>query len=418
MGIRGFVGPFRYFLRFAAGMATTLALAASSLAGPIVINTNTSDPAPLAAFVALIDWFRAEHPADDVTVNYYNQEAYKTALRGWLTSTPPDVILWNAGNRMRELAADGLLTDVSDLWTPELRAKFNPGAIDLVSNKDRQYGVPYTSYAIGLYVRRDRLSAAGISDIADWKQLVAACETLKAAGDEPIVLGSRDLWPAAGWFDYIDLRLNGADFHQALTAGFVPYTDPRVVQVFDLWRQLIDNHCFTAEHTTLSWQDAQEHLYSGRGVMMLIGGFVTPNFPAALREDVDLIPFPVIDPAIFRAEETPMNSAHVPARAPNPEGGKAFLAFMSRADVQGKYNADMNTLPVNRESKVGDDKYLMQNQEIIASAVDLTQYFDRDTDAALATVAMRGFQDFMVTPDHRDQVIADIEKARLEIYGR
>jgi multiple sugar transport system substrate-binding protein len=151
---------------------------------------------------------------------------------------------------------------------------------------------------------------------------------------------------------------------------------------------------------------------------MLIGGFITPNFPADLRDKLDLIPFPVIKTGLGASAEAPMNSAHVPARAKNVEGGKRFLAFMMRADVQQQFNSAMQTLPVNRTSGVGGDKFLAISQQVLSTAQGLTQYFDRDTNEEFAAIAMRGFQEFMVAPDRRDRIIADIEQARQRIFGR
>lgn len=401
-----------------AGVFAALALIGTAAADTIVINSNTADPAPRAAFQAIVDRFRAENAGTDVVVNYYDPESYKIALRGWLTSVAPDVVLWNAGNRMRQLATLGLLADVSDLWTADRRAQFTPAAIDLVTLDGKQYGTPYTSYTVGLYVRRDMLSAAGITGPSDWAGLVAACDKLKAVGLEPFVIGTKDLWPAAGWFDYIDLRLNGIDFHNSVMAGTVPYTDPRIVAVFDRWQELIDHKCFTSNHVGLSWQEAQSLLYQGRGAMMLIGGFITPNFPPELRDKLDLITFPVIVAGVANDQEAPMNSAHVPARARNPDGGKRFLAFMMRSDVQEQFNGAMQTLPVNRAAGVGTDKFLGISRQILSSAAGLTQYFDRDTNDEFAAIAMRGFQEFMVAPDRRNRIIADVEQARQRVFGR
>jgi multiple sugar transport system substrate-binding protein len=46
----------------------------------------------------------------------------------------------------------------------------------------------------------------------------------------------------------------------------------------------------------------------------------------------------------------------------------------------------------------------------------LTQYFDRDTSEDLATIAMKGFQEFMMFPDRLDAVLETIERARKRIY--
>ena len=82
----------------------------------LVINSNLSDPAPKAAFQTLVDRFQEEYPDIDVTLNTFDHEAYKTAIRNFLASDPPDVALWFAGNRMRFFVDQGLIMDVSDLW--------------------------------------------------------------------------------------------------------------------------------------------------------------------------------------------------------------------------------------------------------------------------------------------------------------
>jgi multiple sugar transport system substrate-binding protein len=65
----------------------------------LVINSNLSDPAPRAAFATMVERFEAEYPDIDVTLNTFDHEAYKTAIRNFLASDPPDVALWFAGNR-------------------------------------------------------------------------------------------------------------------------------------------------------------------------------------------------------------------------------------------------------------------------------------------------------------------------------
>ncbi|MDZ4094573.1 MAG: carbohydrate ABC transporter substrate-binding protein, partial [Paracoccaceae bacterium] len=47
----------------------------------LTFNTDTSDPAPKAAFDQLIADFEAENPDVDVVVNMFDHEGYKTAIR-------------------------------------------------------------------------------------------------------------------------------------------------------------------------------------------------------------------------------------------------------------------------------------------------------------------------------------------------
>ena len=63
---------------------------------------------------------------------------------------------------MRQFVVPGLLEDVSDLFTPDVRATMRPAALDVVTFAGRQYGVPYQHYQVGLYLRRDLLAAAHV----------------------------------------------------------------------------------------------------------------------------------------------------------------------------------------------------------------------------------------------------------------
>jgi len=41
----------------------------------------------------MVERFEAEYPDIDVTLNTFDHEAYKTAIRNFLASDPPDVAL-------------------------------------------------------------------------------------------------------------------------------------------------------------------------------------------------------------------------------------------------------------------------------------------------------------------------------------
>lgn len=397
------------------GMA--IALLGPVSARTLVINANTSDPAPRAAWTAAVAGFQRENPDIEIKFNVYDHESYKRSIRNWLTGGSPDVVFWFAGNRMRGFVQRKLLTDISSLFSAEVTAVLPRPAIDLVSVDGRQYGVPYSYYQIGLYFRRDLFERAGLNDAPrDWHELVAACRKLKADGVEPIAIGSKDLWPTAAWFDYLDLRINGHAFHMDLMRGAVPYTDGRVRALFLKWQELLELGCFAKNHASLSWQESQALLFQGRAAMMLIGNYIVPNFPPDVRDRMDFAPFPAISPGVGRFEDAPLNSIHIPTGARNKDDAKRFLAYVLRADVQETINRTLLFLPVNRKSAVADDRFLQKGQALLTNAEALAQFFDRDTHEDLATIAMKGFQEFMINPGRLDAVLAGIEQARRRIY--
>ena len=83
----------------------------------------------------------------------------------------------------------------------------------------RQWGVPYTYYQWGVYYRKDIFEKLGIAVPKTFDEFVAACAKLKENGVTPITIGSKYLWTTAGVFDYLDLRVNGYEFHMDLTNG-------------------------------------------------------------------------------------------------------------------------------------------------------------------------------------------------------
>ena len=394
-----------------------LVAASAAWAGELVINADTSDPAPRAAWEAAVKQFESENPGVTVKFNVYDHESYKKSIRNWLTSASPDVVFWYVGNRMRQFVAPGLLEDISEVYTPEVKEQLGKVATDLVSVDGKQYGVPYTDYQWGIYYRKDLFAQAGVTEKPKtWDEFLAAAEKIKASGVEPIVIGSKDLWPTAGWFDYLNLRLNGYDFHMELMSGKIPYTDPRVKAVFETWGELLAKGYFVKNHASLSWQESQSLLYQGKAAMMLIGNFIVPNFPPEVKDHMDFFPVPKIVADMPDYEEAPMDSVHVPAKAQNKEDAKKFMAFVARADVQEKINLALLQLPINKQAAIADDRFLKMGKELLDNAAGLSQFFDRDTSEDLATIAMKGFQEFMIKPDRLDKVLEDIERARKRIY--
>ncbi|RMD48730.1 MAG: extracellular solute-binding protein [Alphaproteobacteria bacterium] len=401
------------------GLVASAALAASATAETLVINTDTSDPAPKAAFAEVIEGFKAENPGVEVKWNLFDHEGYKTAIRNFLSADAPDVLTWYAGNRMLPYVKAGLFEPVDDLWAKEgLDDTLAPAAASMTID-GHKWGVPYTYYQWGVYYRMDIFKKLGIEEPRTFDELLAACDTLNANGITPITIGTKYLWTAAGVFDYLDLRTNGYDFHMALTQGQIPWTDDRVRAVFANWKKMLDHKCFIENHASWSWQEALAPMVQGKAAMYVMGNFaVAPLREAGLTDDqLDFFQFPVIDPSIPLAEEAPTDTVHIAARAKHKELAKKFLAYMARPDVQTKINAKLGQLPIAKGAQIADDKFLKAGYEMLSNTKGgIAQFFDRDAPAEMAKAGMEGFQQFMVQPEKLDAILKRLEKVRQRVY--
>ncbi|MCB1498819.1 MAG: extracellular solute-binding protein [Bauldia sp.] len=396
----------------------SFALAGSAWAGELVINTDMSDPAPKEAFEAVLEGFKAENPDITVTWNEFDHEGYKSAIRNFLTADPPDVAAWYAGNRMAPFVNSGLFMDVSDVWAENGLNDTLKSASASMTIDGKKWGVPYTYYQWGVYYRKDIFEQNGIAVPKTWAEFVAACEKLKAAGITPIAIGTKALWPTGGWFDYLDLRVNGYEFHMDLTAGKIPYTDPRVKAVFEKWGELVTPGYFLENHAALDWQDAMPQIVQGKAAMYLMGNFiVAPLKEAGLTDDnLGFFQFPEITAGIPMSEDAPTDTLHIPSGAKNPEEAKKFLAYVARPDVQSSWNEILGQLPVNNQSEKPSDPFLDAGFAMLSDAYALAQFYDRDAPAEMAKAGMEGFQEFMVKPDNLDQILERLEKTRARVY--
>lgn len=410
---------FHHPKKLVAGILASTMLAGASFAGELVINTDTSDPAPKAAFEALIAGFEAENPDVKVTWNLFDHEGYKTSIRNFLTADAPDLANWYAGNRMLPYVNAGLFEPVDDVWEENGLTESLASAQGSMTIDGKIWGVPYTYYQWGVYYRKDIFENLGIAVPTNWDEFKAAGKTLTDNGVTPITIGTKYLWTAGGVFDYLNLRTNGYDFHMALTKGEVAWTDERVVATMNNWKELIDAGFFLENHAAYSWQEALAPMVQGDAAMYVMGNFaVAPLKEAGLTDDtLGFFQFPVINPDIPLAEEAPTDTIHIPVNAKNKEDAKKFLAYLARADVQTQINDTLGQLPINKDSKVGDDKFLQAGYQMLSSTTGgIAQFFDRDAPAEMAKAGMEGFQEFMVKPERMDKILERLEKVRGRVY--
>ncbi|MBU2994625.1 ABC transporter substrate-binding protein [Octadecabacter sp. 1_MG-2023] len=403
--------------------ATILAGGASaqSLSGDLRIVSDMSNPAPRAVMEGLAADFGAMHPDLNVELEIVDREAWKTQIRNALTANAPDVVNWYAATRMTPYVDAGLFMDISDLWE-------DPAMADLASTKGAmtlngaQWGVPYTYYQWGVYYRKDIFEELGLSEPATWDEEIANCQVIVDSGRACYTIGSKYLWTAGGWFDYINSRTNGYDFHIQLANGEVEWTDDRVRETFANWRTLIDMGAFIEDHQAYSWQEALPFMVDGEAASYLMGNFAV----AAMRdggltdEQLDFYQFPQINPDVAPAEDAPTDTFHIPSGAQNVEAAKAFLLYVTSPDVQSAINGGdaLGQLPVNAAAAVSDDKFIQEGFEMLSNNASggIMQFFDRDFPAEMASVGMEGLQEFMVFPDNLDDILERLEDTRQRVY--
>ena len=391
-----------------------------TFAGTLKVTNNSSNVDNHKLWKeTIIPTFEKENPDIKVEMTIYDHEAYKTQIRNFLPAEPPDVVNWFSGNRMKFFVNQGLFEDVSDVWDQNNLHNELAAARSTMTVDGKQWGVPTTYYQWGFYYRKDIFAKYGLGEPRSMADLMNIFETLKKNGVTPIAIGTKYLWTAAGWFDFLNLRINGYDFHMALMDGEVSYEDQRLDRVFDVWGEIAKSGYYIDNHASYSWQEGMAPMINGDAAMYLLGNFIIPDLMrAGLKGKIGYFQFPVIDGSVRTYEEAPTDSMHIPARAKNKKDAKKLLAFLGRADIQ-KIIADASgMLSTNNQSPPPTDEFLKIGFKVLSESAGLAQFYDRDTPPEMAKEGMKGFQEFMVKPDREKQIRQRIERARKRIFKK
>lgn len=372
---------------------------AQSPGGPLTMQISFSEPETRDALLEVVK----EFPGAETTVNAVATEQFRAQLSTYLTSaTPPDTIGWLAGSVARDYARKGLLLDVSDLWTGDgVCAGFSDALKKLCSDDDgKQIFVPTSYYWWSIFYKKSAFAKWELEIPKDWDEFMALCKNLKGKGVNPLTNGiGSTAWMSSGWFDYLNLRINGAPFHRELLAGEHSFEDQKVVKVMEEYKRLIPY--FDPNMTSYTVQDAVTPMVQDKSAMYLVGAFVTTSVPKEMVDDIDFFSVPTIDPAIPSAEEAPTDGYMGSAKAPNPEGAKELMSYLASPDAQQKYIelAGSSNLPTSPDVDTsGFSPMVQKGIKLLEETEEITQFFNRDSSDELQLTADTALTSFLDDP--------------------
>lgn len=410
-------------LAFAGGQKEAAPKAPASQEKEVLIyNSNWSDAQYRVADSEVVSMFQAQNPNVKIIHSVISDEDFKQAIRAYLQAEPgPDVLTWYAGNRARFFISKGLIMDITDIYQQEgWYDKFPKAFVNLSTMNGRQYFVPTNWYWWAVYYRKSVFQKFGLKPPKTWDEFMTVCDTIKKSGMSPLTIGTKWRWTTCGVFDYLNMRVNGAEFHLRLCDGEEAYTDPRVKKVFkEYWAPMLKKGYFIPDASAYTWQEAINLMVTGKAAMYLMGQFISTAWPEEIKDDLDFFQFPIIDPKVPIAEDAPTDGVFASAKAANPAMAKKFLAFLGSAKAQEVWVKKLGRLATHKD--VNQSLYTPYQQKGIAlinTAETLAQFYDRDTTPPMADKGMDAFMEFWANPDKADDILFRLDQQRKEFFGK
>jgi multiple sugar transport system substrate-binding protein len=368
-----------------ASCTSTASGGGSASGGSLTFGSNASDAVPKKAYAAFVSAFEKKSKVT-VKTNTVDHNGFQEKINNYLQGSPDDAFTWFAGYSMRYYADKGLVANVNDVWD-KIGDNFSPALKKASTASDgKQYFVPNYNYPWGFFYRKSFWAEKGYTVPKTMDEFETLAKKMQTDGIIPIGFADKDAWPACGTFDYLNMRINGYQFHIDLCGHKEGWDTPKVQEVFDTWKMMLPYQ--DPNSLGMTWQEAAQKLGNKQSGMYLLGSFVTQQFtdPAVLA-DVDFFPFPEVKVEAQDAVEAPIDGLMLSKRGGENKAAHDMLAFLGTgAGQEAYYSVDKSNIMTAKDANTsGYSDFTKKLAGVIGDAKSISQFFDRDALPAMAT---------------------------------
>ncbi len=324
---------------------------------PVTLRVLVHQNPPMVEFMEQFNAdFQAANPNITVDMSVVEAGDLATVTQTRLTASDVDVIdIFGFSNAAQSYMSDvdppawqtlieaGLLMDITD---QPFVANYDEATInDAGSYNGKVYSINLgrVSYS-GMFVNKDLLGTVGVEVPTTWTELVAACEAIKAAGNECMTVGGADGWPVfVGAYGLLGANYpDQAALTEGLWTGTIKWNDDKGLELFEKY-QIYTQDMLEQGVTGLAHDAAIARYAAGDVAFAPTGVWQAPALEAAAPAfDWTYVPFPGSDNAddnqyLFGKYD---QGWAIAADTPNKDAAVAYLtAFSEPANYQAFVNA-------------------------------------------------------------------------------
>jgi len=306
--------------------------------------------------------FEEMHPGVEVEMNYQDDDLYQTiGLPNLLAGrNAPDVYFEWTGARMAQRYADGYGADLTEAVTSgPLAGIFDEGVFPAASVDGKVVLVPHTADVTNvIWYNTAILDEHGISPPTTWEELLAACDTLNAAGVIPIASGNKDLWAAGNWLSHIASRVVGEDVYEATLSGDGKFSTPEWEKALGYVEELAAHKCVNESVNAVDDNAGAQLFFQGQAAMHPIGSWLVSW---AIDENPDLAFDFVNLPAMPEGSAGDQGSVigvetghMINANSPNVDLAIEYLALVNSPENVLKFITDAELNPIAESAAAAD----------------------------------------------------------------
>lgn len=340
----------------------------------ITLYSLYSDPDEAALFQRIASGYMEWYPNVRVEISDAGSENYFERLEQFIQAdTLPDVFFSWGGYRFEQWVAAGYLRDITLELNGEWAASFaTPSALDVFARDSVYYGVPLTWNVVGIFYNKALFAQAGLDPAhppATWDEFLSAVQALKDAGITPIALGQGNQWPGHFWWDYLALRLGGAEAIRSAVNRTGSFTADPFVQAGEYLNQLVALDPFPDDFTRLSYGDQIDLMVTEQAALELMGGWAPELYAAysengGLGDQIGWFPFPALPTGVGNEGDILGGGIGLVVSRDAPDAAVDFLRYLTSVNVQRQL-VNIGFIPVT----VGANERVIAEQPVMRSII-------------------------------------------------
>lgn len=382
----------------------------------ITIKLNNA-PAVRNVFLPLFKQFEQETGIKVIPLHYIHDAEFKEFIkRSFNGKAPlPDVLNGLASEPIYSIIRQDLVHPITHLWKQHnWQANVPKKITDWVTYNNEIYALPYTKYPWGLFYKKSFLQRFGVPP-NQWDNFLEYCDNIKKAGIDLFPSTEKQPWIAAAWFEYLILRMHGIELFNNITQGTVSFHDKSIQGVLFEWKKLIDKGYFNSTYKNYTWEEQLPHFLRNKFAFMFMGSRLARRiYDPAVLADIQFIPFPKIN-NIPRYESSPASLFFISKQSMNKADAEKLLVFIAKPEVQSVIAKKLFSVPVHSNTQIPDNPMSLNSYNILASAKDVSPFYDRAINEGFSKVSLGAFEMF-IRSGNIQALTETLEDARLRYF--
>jgi glucose/mannose transport system substrate-binding protein len=289
---------------------------------------------------ALFDLYPSACPGDveiiDATVaggaGFNARQVLTTRMLG---GDPPGSFQVHMGHELTDTwVTTDYMEPLDDLFEEEgFYDVFPQGVLDIISHEGQPYSVPVNIHRANvLWYNKAVFEANNLEPPTTFEEFVQVADALQAAGITPLALGDNGIWASVHLMETVLLGTLGPEAYNGLWTGETDWNGAEVTEALENFKTMLSY--VNADHSSLSWDQANDLVISGDAAMTIMGDWLHADNKAKAFADSGWAP----PPGTAGMYQALSDTFGLPKNAPNPDAVRCWLKLVGSKEGQEAFN--------------------------------------------------------------------------------